>query len=106
MKKGAGPRDDRQEPDVEGTGGNFRVDRVFDAPRGASPQPVPARVRTTGRTVPPLSTDAADAELALRRSLSRLQRQLADAQRELANKDEELAAEVEQIGRASCRERV
>jgi chromosome segregation ATPase len=95
MKKGAGPRDVRQEPDAEGTGGNFRVDRVFDAPRGSSPQPAAARVRTTGRTVPPLSTDAADAELALRRSLSRLQRQLADAQRELANKDEELAAEVE-----------
>jgi hypothetical protein len=36
-----------------------------------------------------------DAELALRRQLSRLQRQLADASRELANKDEELATSVE-----------
>jgi chromosome segregation ATPase len=51
--------------------------------------------RRAGRTIPPISGEAADAELALRRQLSRLQRQLADAQRELANKDEELAAEVE-----------
>jgi hypothetical protein len=40
----------------------------------------------------------AEAELALRRQLSRLQRQLADAQRELANKEEELAAEFERRG--------
>jgi hypothetical protein len=43
----------------------------------------------------PSQAPSADAELALRRQLSRLQRQLAEAQRELANKDDELAAELE-----------
>ncbi len=98
IKKGSGTRDHRQEPDAEETTENFRVDRVFVPPRVASANPSsagdPVR-RPTGRTVPPLSADAADAELALRRSLSRLQRQLAEAQRELANKGEELATEVE-----------
>lgn len=93
-KKGLGTRDHRQEPDGEGAGENFRVDRVFAVPRASSVLATAAR-RSTGSTVPPLSADNADAELALRRQLSRLQRQLADAQRELANKDEELAAEVE-----------
>jgi chromosome segregation ATPase len=45
-------------------------------------------------TMLPTSSDP-EAELSLRRQLSRLQRQLADAQRELANKDDELAAAVE-----------
>lgn len=92
IKKGLGSRDHRQEPDGEETGENFRVDRVFSAP--ASSTTLSAPRRSTGRTVPPTSVEA-EGELALRRSLSRLQRQLADAQRELANKDEELAAEVE-----------
>ena len=91
--------DHRQEPDGVGTGENFKVDRVFGAtraapPPGGTPGAAPPR-RSTGRTIPPLSGEAADAELALRRQLSRLQRQLAEAQRELANKDEELASEVE-----------
>jgi hypothetical protein len=46
-------------------------------------------------TAPVPTASDADAELSLRRALSRLQRQLADAQRELANKDDELAAVVE-----------
>jgi chromosome segregation ATPase len=95
-KKGLGTRDSRQEPDNDGSE-SFRVDRVFVPPRPSSPsigpQQIPPR-RPTGRTLPP-SSEAADAELALRRQLSRLQRQLAEAQRELANKDDELAAEVE-----------
>ena len=86
--------DPRQEPD-SGTSEDLKVDRVF-APRTASaPGVAGAPRRPTGRTIPPLAGDAADAELALRRQLSRLQRQLAEAQRELANKDEELAKEVE-----------
>jgi chromosome segregation ATPase len=97
-KKDLGTHDSRQEPDIEGSE-NFRVDRVFVPPRPSSPsigpQQIPPRPRRpTGRTVPP-SSEAADAELALRRQLSRLQRQLAEAQRELANKDDELAGEVE-----------
>jgi len=80
--------DPRQEPDEGAV--NLKVDRVF-APRAAATPPR----RPTGKTIPPLSGEAADTELTLRRQLSRLQRQLADAQRELANKDEELAAEVE-----------
>lgn len=92
-KKGQGRRDHRQEPDEGGTSENFRVDRVFaPLPRASS---VSGGVRRPHRTVPPHAGDAADAELALRRQLSRLQRQLAEAQRELANKDEELASEVE-----------
>ena len=91
IKKGLGSRDHRQEPDGEGTVENFRVDRVFAAPASSTTLSAPRR---TGRTIPPTSGEA-EGELALRRSLSRLQRQLADAQRELANKDEELAAEVE-----------
>ncbi len=44
---------------------------------------------------PPQSAESGEAELALRRQLSRLQRQLAEAQRELAHKDEELTSELE-----------
>jgi chromosome segregation ATPase len=94
-KKGLGSRDHRQEPDAEGPTENFRVDRVCGARPAGTAAPSTAPRRPTGRTIPPLSGEAADAELALRRQLSRLQRQLADAQRELANKDDELAAEVE-----------
>jgi chromosome segregation ATPase len=90
--------DHRQEPDGS-TGDNFKVDRVFTPPRSTpapgTPSTPMAPRRSSGRTIPPLSGEAADAELALRRQLSRLQRQLAEAQRELANKDEELASEVE-----------
>lgn len=43
----------------------------------------------------PPSAESGEAELALRRQLSRLQRQLAEAQRELAHKDEELTSELE-----------
>ena len=91
--------DSRQEPDggATPTTENFKVDRVFGArpaTGGTGTGSMPAR-RTSGRTLPPQSGEAADAELALRRQLSRLQRQLAEAQRELANKDEELASEVE-----------
>lgn len=87
--------DHRQEPDGASSGANFKVDRVFAPARPTPPTgTVPPR-RPSGRTIPPLSGEAADAELALRRQLSRLQRQLAEAQRELANKDEELAGEVE-----------
>jgi chromosome segregation ATPase len=103
IKKGVGPRDHRSEPDEGSTSEKFRVDRVFvpAAPRRepagtTSPSATPRR--STGNTQPPLLGTAPgmdDAELALRRQLSRLQRQLADAQRELANKDEELAASVE-----------
>src|SRR5690606_27245153 len=68
-------------------------DRVFaPLPRASG---ISGGVRRPSRTVAPRAGDGADAELALRRQLSRLQRQLAEAQRELANKDEELAAEVE-----------
>jgi chromosome segregation ATPase len=96
IKKGLGPRDQRQEPDGEGaTQENFRVDRVFVPVKAPAASGTGTQRRSSGRTIPPLSGEAADAELALRRQLSRLQRQLADAQRELANKDEELAAEVE-----------
>ncbi|HUS30288.1 MAG TPA: hypothetical protein VMZ53_17390 [Kofleriaceae bacterium] len=105
-KKGVGPRDHRSEPDEGSTSEKFRVDRVFvpTAPRreptapgntGSGTTPPPRR---TGNTMPPVLNTAPgmdDAELALRRQLSRLQRQLADAQRELANKDEELAAAAE-----------
>jgi chromosome segregation ATPase len=84
------PVDPRQEPDEVPVAENLKVDRVFAAPR-----PAAGTRRPSGRTLPPLAGETADAELALRRQLSRLQRQLADAQRELANKDEELAAEVE-----------
>ncbi len=86
--------DHRQEPDGASTGENFKVDRVFGGRPAAAPGSAPPR-RSSGRTIPPLSGEAADAELALRRQMSRLQRQLAEAQRELANKDEELASEVE-----------
>ena len=84
--------DHRSEPD-SGSSENFKVDRVFVPPKAVGTNAPPRR--STGRTIPPLAGEAADAELALRRQLSRLQRQLAEAQRELANKDEELAAEVE-----------
>ncbi len=88
--------DHRSEPDG-GSGENHKVDRVF-VPAKPAPKDRAASGATrspSGRTIPPLAGEAADAELALRRQLSRLQRQLAEAQRELANKDEELAAEVE-----------
>lgn len=96
IKKGVGPRDHRSEPDEGSTSEKFRVDRVFvpTAPkRDASAMPA----RRSGTTMPPVvsTAGAEDAELALRRQLSRLQRQLADAQRELANKDDELAAAAE-----------
>lgn len=108
-KKGVGTRDHRAEPDESPTGENLRVDRVFIPPavprrdtgpiatsrRDTGPIAAPRR---SGTTLPPqLGTVPGmdDAEIALRRQLSRLQRQLADAQRELANKDEELAATVE-----------
>ncbi|HSD86221.1 MAG TPA: hypothetical protein VLB44_01860 [Kofleriaceae bacterium] len=107
-KKGAGSRDHRAEPDESTTGENLRVDRVFIPPAGprrdTGPIATPRRdtgpiaPRRSGTTLPPqLGTVPGmdDAEIALRRQLSRLQRQLADAQRELANKDEELAATVE-----------
>jgi chromosome segregation ATPase len=48
------------------------------------------------------TTSTPDAELALRRQLSRLQRQLADAQRELANKEDELSAEFEKRSEMSA----
>jgi hypothetical protein len=104
-KKGPGTRDNRSEPDSEGTGQNYRVDRVFAPARPITTPPpraaatgVPATRRPTqpppalGTSPPP---NDAEAELSLRRQLSRLQRQLADAQRELANKDDELASAVE-----------
>jgi hypothetical protein len=84
--------------------GDSREDRPFE--------PGPARPPSSPRnTVPftskgmgiisskpppqPQSADSGEAELALRRQLSRLQRQLAEAQRELAHKDEELTSELE-----------
>ena len=96
IKKGVGPRDHRSEPDEGSTSEKFRVDRVFvpTAPR-RDPTAIPAR-RTGTTAAPPVTSQVSeDAELALRRQLSRLQRQLADAQRELANKDDELAAAAE-----------
>ena len=86
------------------------MDRVYVAP--PSTVQVPARISSPAisastaslmssartrrnATVSPNAAAETEGELALRRSLSRLQRQLADAQRELANKDEELAVEVE-----------
>ncbi|HTL35993.1 MAG TPA: hypothetical protein VL326_22840 [Kofleriaceae bacterium] len=101
IKKGPGNRDHRADPDEGSTSEKFRVDRVFvpttrrEATGTGSPSSAPRR---SGSTMPPVLGTAPgmdDAELALRRQLSRLQRQLADAQRELANKDEELAAAVE-----------
>jgi len=85
--------DHRSEPDSSSE--SFKVDRVFVPTRTPTAAGTLPPRRSSGRTIPPLSGEAADAELALRRQLSRLQRQLAEAQRELANKDEELAAEVE-----------
>jgi DNA repair exonuclease SbcCD ATPase subunit len=83
-----------------------RVDRVFvPSPGTITPRPTPRETSeiatellaaTTSTRAP--TEDAiggADAELSLRRQLSRLQRQLAESQRELANKDDEVAAEVE-----------
>lgn len=90
--------DSRQEP--VGLGNpepNYRVDRVFGpAPRVASQvaSELLERRRVSKATTPPTPVDA-DAELSLRRQLSRLQRQLAEAQSELANRDDELAAEIE-----------
>jgi hypothetical protein len=105
-KKGSGTRDNRSEPDSEGTGQNYRVDRVFAPSRPITTPPpraaatgVPPTKRPT--SPPPMSPIPAhqssdpEAELSLHRQLSRLQRQLADAQRELANKGDELAAAVE-----------
>jgi len=107
-KKGPGTRDHRSEPDSEGSGQNFRVDRVF-APARPAPRPTPSGIgarpaATKPPTIPPplgtspppnLGAQDSETELSLRRQLSRLQRQLADAQRELANKDDEVAAAVE-----------
>lgn len=91
--------DSRQEPSGIGTPPepNYRVDRVFGpAPRVASQvaSELLERRRVSKQTTPPTPVDA-DAELSLRRQLSRLQRQLAEAQSELANRDDELAAEIE-----------
>lgn len=100
--------DSRQEPADDGTPAetNYRVDRVFAPPRGARPEESASQAASallerrrggagsTG-TVPPFAAAEPEAELSLRRQLSRLQRQLAEAQSELANKDDELAAEIE-----------
>ncbi len=91
--------DSRQEPAQVGNPpeSNYRVDRVFGPqPRVASQvaSELLERRRGSSQTTPPLPVDP-DAELSLRRQLSRLQRQLAEAQSELANKDDELAAEIE-----------
>ena len=91
--------DSRQEPAQVGNPPetNYRVDRVFGPqPRVASQvaSELLERRRSSNATTPPLPVDP-DAELSLRRQLSRLQRQLAEAQSELANKDDELAAEIE-----------
>jgi len=91
--------DSRQEPTGLGNPpeSNYRVDRVFGPqPRVASQvaSELLERRRGSSQTTPPLAVDP-DAELSLRRQLSRLQRQLAEAQSELANKDDELAAEIE-----------
>ncbi|HEY5927182.1 MAG TPA: hypothetical protein VIV11_36090 [Kofleriaceae bacterium] len=107
-KKGPGSRDHRSEPDSEGSGQNFRVDRVFAPTRPSRPTPSPHTASRPAATKPPTippplgtspppTAGASDSEteLSLRRQLSRLQRQLADAQRELANKDDEVAAVVE-----------
>lgn len=104
-------RDSRTEPTPAGSPPeptNYRVDRVFapmprqrpttqSQPRQATQvaSEILERTRTRSRTVPPSAATNAEAELTLRRELSRLQRQLSEAQRELANKDEELATEVE-----------
>jgi chromosome segregation ATPase len=101
IKKGLGPRDHRSEPDEGSTSEKFRVDRVFvptPAARRDTGSTPPLTRRPSGQTQPPVPGTVPgmdDAELALRRQLSRLQRQLADAQRELANKDDELAVSVE-----------
>ncbi len=111
--------DSRQEPadTSEAPATNYRVDRVFGpAPRARaeSASQVASQVasevasqvasevasellerRRSGATSPPFPAPEAEAELSLRRQLSRLQRQLAEAQSELANKDDELAAEIE-----------
>lgn len=101
--------DSRQEPPEDGTPAetNYRVDRVFAPPaRGVRPDESASQAASallerrrgsagsTG-TVPPFPAAEPEAELSLRRQLSRLQRQLAEAQSELANKDDELAAEIE-----------
>lgn len=91
--------DSRQEPTGLGNPpeSNYRVDRVFGPqPRVASQvaSELLERRRGNSQSTPPPAVDP-DAELSLRRQLSRLQRQLAEAQSELANKDDELAAEIE-----------
>lgn len=96
--------DSRQEPadTSEAPETNYRVDRVFGPPprlpRPESASQAAAELlerRRSGPTSPPFPTPEPEAELSLRRQLSRLQRQLAEAQSELANKDDELAAEIE-----------
>ncbi len=96
--------DSRQEPadTSEAPETNYRVDRVFGPPprlpRAESASQVASELlerRRSGPTSPPFPSPEPEAELSLRRQLSRLQRQLAEAQSELANKDDELAAEIE-----------
>jgi peptidoglycan DL-endopeptidase RipA len=96
-KKGSGTRDHRSEPDAGGSSDQFRVDRVYVAPRALPSATVPPAKRPTD---PPPSTSATgrantDSELSLRRQLARLQHQLSESQRELANKDDDLAVAVE-----------
>ncbi len=100
------PPGPRERTELPAPRGDIREDRPFE--------PAPARAPSSPRnTVPftskgmgivsskpppppqPQGADSGEAELALRRQLSRLQRQLAEAQRELAHKDEELTSELE-----------
>src|SRR5687767_7159072 len=107
MVKRSGTHDPRQDPDEETldeTAERFRVDRVFagarEAPVRRSPPPQQsyppidpvtgeiARPRTTTTSNPSIAAaqgQTEDAELLLRRQLTKLQRQLAEAQREVSN---------------------
>lgn len=88
--------DHRQDPSG-GISKSNRVDRVFVPARPARESQATQIATTLLATTraPSESGAGSEAELALRRQLSRLQRQLAESQRELANKDDEVAAEVE-----------
>jgi chromosome segregation ATPase len=103
-KKGPGSRDHRSEPDAGGSSNQFRVDRVFIAPRpvpasaaipGKRPTTPPATVAEATQPPPVVGRADTETELSLRRQLARLQHQLSESQRELANRDEEVAAAVE-----------
>ena len=87
--------DHRQEPEEETPARNNRVDRVFVATSAVRREPSQVAAELLATTRAPTMESTADAELGLRRQLSRLQRQLAELQRELANKDDDVAAEVE-----------